>query len=97
MVLGLLCIDVVKPFALNLAINEGTTEGSEKFFGLGMRSGLSVFLAMPFVGFRSLIGSRTSEQLMGELGLVRGFGNLVIGIRLIGVTVEPTHCEYSLE
>lgn len=38
-----------------------------------------------------LVGCGSSDHLMREVSLVRGIGDLVVGIGLIGVVTEPTH------
>ena len=39
-----------------------------------------------------LVGSSSSDQLMGELSLVGGVDDLVVGLSLVRVVAEETHC-----
>ena len=65
-------------YALSLdhAVDEGTSEASHDLLGLLVALGLTVALAVLFVGLSSLVGSSSGNELVGELSLVGSVGDL---------------------
>lgn len=70
MPLGLDFINRIQSLGLDETIEGGTSETGENLLGEGMAIGLAILGQVIFVGLHSLKGSSTTEQLMGQCGLV---------------------------
>jgi len=90
MFLRLLLVDEVEPPALDLVVDEGAGESSQKFFGLGMVLGLAVLFA-PFLVFVSGgEGCSPAQKLVRDLGFVLALV-LIVEVFLLVEVVEQSH------
>jgi len=72
MVLGLLPVDEIETFALEFPVDESTSQSGEDLLSFGMADRLAICCLVIFPSFGGLVCSSTTNELMGNLGLVLG-------------------------
>lgn len=97
-VLGLFTVKEVQTLGLELAVDESTSKTGSNLLGSGVVLNLAVLGLVVLVGLHGLEGGGTTDQLVGELGLVflRGLRVLLVVLVVTGfvrLVVEPTHDE----
>lgn len=94
-VLGLLPVEEVETLGLEFAVDEGTGDTGEDLLGVLVARGLAVPGNMVLVSFHGLEGSGAGNELVAELGLVFLAAvvvlELVVGLSLLAIVIEPTH------